>query len=212
MYHLSHNGTDERFTFGSFLYKKETYFSEWVSGKLQCEAFIGPKGTHTGGKLDTRREGRGDAGRRRCPSVPRVPVRAVRSAPGSGANGNVSLCLRAGSRRRRRPVGGWTGARWPGDARGLFAETLPCEVEPHRPCRMPACGARARSTQLIAHLMCICAADGFRSAMPLISAPRTDADADAAARGHRAGHTWARPLARAVGSARSCGSGCNKHL
>ena len=43
VYHLSHNGTDERFTFGSFLYKKETYFSEWVSGKLQCEAFIGPK-------------------------------------------------------------------------------------------------------------------------------------------------------------------------
>ena len=43
MYHLSPLGTDERFTFGSFLYKKGDILLEWVSGKLQCEAFIGPK-------------------------------------------------------------------------------------------------------------------------------------------------------------------------
>ena len=33
------------FTFGSFLYKKGDILSDWVSGKLQCEAFIGPRRT-----------------------------------------------------------------------------------------------------------------------------------------------------------------------
>ena len=41
--HLTHHGSGERFTFGSFLYKKGDILLEWVSGKLQCEAFIGPK-------------------------------------------------------------------------------------------------------------------------------------------------------------------------
>ena len=44
--HLTHHGSGERFTFGSFLYKKGDILLEWVSGKLQCEAFIGPKRYH----------------------------------------------------------------------------------------------------------------------------------------------------------------------